>query len=100
MSTFDHANLMQGINECLTPFRKSQSEAMQGFGQLDRASMADQCQEQRADCIGHWYHTALLRLCGFSCEGLAQTRLHTRRAGRNADHLRLYGRGPCVDVFR
>jgi hypothetical protein len=34
MSTFDHANLMQGINECLTPFRKSQSEAMQGFGQL------------------------------------------------------------------
>ena len=41
MSTFDHANLMQGINECLTPFRKSQSEAMQGFGQLARASMAE-----------------------------------------------------------
>ena len=41
MSTFDHAKLMQGINECLTPFRKSQSEAMQGFGQLARASMAE-----------------------------------------------------------
>ena len=41
MSTFDHASLMQGINECLTPFRKSQSEAMQGFGQLARASMAE-----------------------------------------------------------
>ncbi len=41
MSTFEHANLMQGINECLVPFRKSQSEAMQGFGQLARASMAD-----------------------------------------------------------
>jgi AhpD family alkylhydroperoxidase len=41
MSTFDHANLIQGINVCLTPFRKSQSEAMQGFGQLARASMAE-----------------------------------------------------------
>jgi len=41
MSTFDHANLMQGINECLTPFRKSQSEAMQGFGQLAKASMTE-----------------------------------------------------------
>jgi AhpD family alkylhydroperoxidase len=41
MSTFDHANLMQGINECLAPFRQSQSEAMQGFGQLARASMAE-----------------------------------------------------------
>ena len=41
MSTFDHANLMQGINECLTPFRKSQSEAMLGFGQLAKASMAE-----------------------------------------------------------
>jgi AhpD family alkylhydroperoxidase len=41
MSTLEHANLMQGINECLTPFRKTQSEAMQGFGQLARASMAE-----------------------------------------------------------
>ncbi|MEY4491126.1 MAG: hypothetical protein RLY41_932, partial [Pseudomonadota bacterium] len=41
MSTFDHANLIRGINESLTPFRQSQSEAMQGFGQLARASMAE-----------------------------------------------------------
>jgi len=41
MSTFDHASLIQNINESLGPFRKSQSEAMQGFGQLARASMAE-----------------------------------------------------------
>ena len=26
MSTFDHANLMQSINECLTPFHNSHQE--------------------------------------------------------------------------
>ena len=41
MSTFDHAGLIQNINERLAPLRKSQPEAMQGFGQLARASMAD-----------------------------------------------------------
>jgi AhpD family alkylhydroperoxidase len=41
MSTFDHAGLIQNINESLGPFRKSQSDAMQGFGQLARASMAE-----------------------------------------------------------
>lgn len=41
MSTFDHSGLMQNINNCLGPFRKSQSEAMTGFGQLARASMAE-----------------------------------------------------------
>jgi AhpD family alkylhydroperoxidase len=41
MSTFDHAGLIQNINESLSPFRKSQSDAMQGFGQLARASMAE-----------------------------------------------------------
>lgn len=41
MSTFDHAQLIQTINQNLAPFRKSQSEAMQGFGQLARASMAE-----------------------------------------------------------
>jgi AhpD family alkylhydroperoxidase len=41
MSTFNHLGLIQDINESLAPFRKSQSEAMQGFGQLARASMAD-----------------------------------------------------------
>ena len=41
MSTFDHTGLIQNINQNLAPFRKSQSEAMLGFGQLARASMAD-----------------------------------------------------------
>lgn len=41
MSTFDHTQLIQTINQNLVPFRKSQSEAMQGFGQLARASMAE-----------------------------------------------------------
>ena len=41
MSTFEHATLIQNINAQLAPVRKSQSEAMQGFGQLARASMAE-----------------------------------------------------------
>lgn len=41
MSTFDHTGLIQNINDNLGPFRKSQSEAMQGFGQLARAAMAE-----------------------------------------------------------
>ena len=41
MSTFDHTSLIQNINTNLAPFRKSQSEAMQGFGQLAKASLAD-----------------------------------------------------------
>ena len=41
MSTFDAIGLIKGINENLGPFRKSQSEAMLGFGQLAKASMAE-----------------------------------------------------------
>lgn len=41
MSTFDHTSLIQNINANLAPFRKSQSEAMQGFSQLAKASMAE-----------------------------------------------------------
>ena len=41
MSTFDHTGLIQSINESLAPFRKAQPEAMQGFGQLARAAMAE-----------------------------------------------------------
>lgn len=41
MSTFDHAGLMQDINECLGPFRKSQSEAMRGFAQLGMVFKTD-----------------------------------------------------------
>jgi AhpD family alkylhydroperoxidase len=41
MSTFNHVGLIQDINESLSPFRKAQPEAMQGFGQLARAAMAE-----------------------------------------------------------
>lgn len=41
MSTFEHSTLIQNINTQLTPFRKSQSEAMAGFGQLAKAAMAE-----------------------------------------------------------
>lgn len=41
MSTFDHVSLIKNINDSLGPFRKSQSEALLGFGQLARASMAE-----------------------------------------------------------
>ncbi len=41
MSTFDHVSLIKNINESLGPFRKSQSEALLGFSQLARASMAE-----------------------------------------------------------
>ncbi|WP_041193764.1 carboxymuconolactone decarboxylase family protein [Candidatus Symbiobacter mobilis] len=41
MSTFEHAELTQKINTNLATFRKSQTEAMQGFGQLARAAMAE-----------------------------------------------------------
>ena len=41
MRSFDHAGLMQSINEALAPLRKTQPDAMQGFGQLARAAVAD-----------------------------------------------------------
>lgn len=41
MSSFDAIGLMKNINDKLGPFRKSQGEAMQGFAQLAKASMAE-----------------------------------------------------------
>lgn len=41
MTTFDAKDLMNGINEQLGPFRKSQSETMLGFGQMAKAAMAE-----------------------------------------------------------
>jgi len=41
VSHFNHSGLVQDINDALGPFRKTQTEAMQGFGQLARASMAE-----------------------------------------------------------
>ena len=41
MSSFDHSGLIQNINAQLGPFRQSQAQAMQGFGQLAKASLAE-----------------------------------------------------------
>ena len=41
MSSFDHTGLIKNINDNLAPLRKAQPEAMQGFGQLARAAMAE-----------------------------------------------------------
>ena len=77
MSTFDHPGLIQNINECLSPFRKAQSGAMQGFGQLARESMAEGAISAKnkelialaigvtqhcSGCIG--FHTKALRKLG------------------------------------
>jgi AhpD family alkylhydroperoxidase len=41
MSTFDHTTLIKNINDNMAPLRKAQPEAMQGFGQLAKAAMAE-----------------------------------------------------------
>ena len=41
MSTFEHSRLIKDINENLAPLRKAQPDALQGFGQLAKASMAE-----------------------------------------------------------
>lgn len=41
MSTFNHNDLMRDINASLAPFRKTQNNAMAGFGQLARAAITD-----------------------------------------------------------
>lgn len=41
MSTQDPAALMQSIRQSLQPFRQTQAEAMRGFDQLARASLAE-----------------------------------------------------------
>ena len=41
MSTVEHTSLIQNVNGNLAPFRKSQPEVMQSFGQLARAAMTE-----------------------------------------------------------
>lgn len=41
MSTFEHATLIQNISHSMSALRKAQPEAMQGFGQLAKAAMAE-----------------------------------------------------------
>ena len=81
MSTFDHASLIQGINESLSSLRKTQPEAMRGFGQLAQASMVDGAisakhkelmalaigiTQRCSGCIG--FHTKALARLGASTE--------------------------------
>ena len=40
MSSFDHPTLIQNISKSMATLRKSQTEAMQGFGQLAKSAMA------------------------------------------------------------
>lgn len=40
MSSFDHPTLIQNIGKSMATLRKSQTEAMQGFGQLAKSAMA------------------------------------------------------------
>lgn len=40
MSSFDHPTLIQNISKSMATLRKSQTEAMQGFGQLAKAAMS------------------------------------------------------------
>ena len=40
MSSFEHPTLIQNISKSMATLRKSQTEAMQGFGQLAKSAMA------------------------------------------------------------
>ncbi len=40
MSSFDHPTLIQNISQSMATLRKSQTQAMQGFGQLAKSAMA------------------------------------------------------------
>lgn len=41
MSSFDHSTLIKNINDNLSPLRKAQPDALQGFGQLAKSAMAE-----------------------------------------------------------
>lgn len=86
MSTFDHPELIQNINQSLAPFRKSQSGAMQGFAQLAKAAMAEGAVSEKhkelmavaigvtqhcSGCIG--FHVKALHRLGCSREELEET---------------------------
>jgi AhpD family alkylhydroperoxidase len=85
MSTFDHISLIKNINESLGPFRKSQSEALLGFGQLARSSMAEGAVSAKhkelialaigitqhcSGCVG--FHVKALRKMGCTLEELEE----------------------------
>jgi len=82
MSSFDHPTLIQNISKSMATLRKSQSEAMQGFGQLAKSAMASGAVSEKHKelmALGHRYHTTLFRLHWLSCQSTASTGMHARR---------------------
>lgn len=47
MSSFDHPTLIENISKSMNVIRKSQTEAMQGFGQLAKAAMKTGALEEK-----------------------------------------------------
>ena len=85
MSTFDHPTLIQNINQSLSGLRKAQPEAMQGFGQLAKAAMAEGAVSEKhkelialaigitqhcSGCIG--FHVKALRRLGCTRQELEE----------------------------
>lgn len=85
MSTFDHPQLVQNINESLMGLRSAQADAMQAFGQLARVAtregtvstkhkeliaLAIGITQHCSGCIG--FHVKALRKLGCSREELEE----------------------------
>ena len=83
MSSFEHVPLIQNISQGMSKLRKSQPEAMQGFGQLAKAAMAGGDLDEKhkelialaigitqhcSGCIG--FHVKALRRLGCTREEL------------------------------
>lgn len=85
MSTFDHPGLVQNISKAMGTLRKAQPEAMQGFGVLAKAAMAEGTISEKhkelmalaigitqhcSGCIG--FHVKALRRLGCTREELEE----------------------------
>jgi AhpD family alkylhydroperoxidase len=85
MSTFDHPTLIQNISHGMGTLRKAQPEAMQGFGQLAKAAMAEGAVSEKhkelialaigitqhcSGCIG--FHVKALRRLGCTRQELEE----------------------------
>ena len=51
MSTFDHPGLMQDINECLVPFRKSQPDGFHVKALIKLGATRAELEEMLAVCV-------------------------------------------------
>ena len=86
MSSFDHAGLIKNISTSMAQLRQAQPTAMQGFGQLAKAAMAEGAISEKhkelmalaigitqhcSGCIG--FHVKALHRLGCSREELEET---------------------------